>query len=181
VLIGERVTALGLLGIGLSVLGIYVLHLKSFERRALLAPFAALKERATQFALLAGICTAIYSTIDKRGVTYANPVVYTTLIFWGYSALLAPFMLRKRIAVVQEWRIGKWRIIAVGVLSTITYLLVTYVLRTSPASYVSALRGISIVLGAILGAAFLNERLTPMKTLGAVVIFAGMICIGLAK
>ena len=180
-LIGERVAALGLLGIGLSVLGIYVLHLKSFVRRALLAPFAALKGRATQFALLAGICTAIYSTIDKRGVTYANPVLYTTLIFWGYSALLAPFMLRKRIAVVQEWRIGKWRIIAVGVLSTITYLLVTYVLRTSPASYVSALRGISIVFGAILGAAFLNERLTPMKTLGAVVIFAGMICIGLAK
>ena len=181
VLIGERVTALGLLGIGLSVLGIYVLHLKSFARRALLAPFAALKERATQFALLAGICTAIYSTIDKRGVTYANPVLYTTLIFWGYSALLAPFMLRKRAAVVQEWRMGKGRIIAVGVLSVITYLLVTFVLRTSPASYVSALRGISIVFGAILGAAFLNERLTPMKTLGAVVIFTGMICIGLAK
>jgi drug/metabolite transporter (DMT)-like permease len=181
VFIGERVTALGILGIALSVLGIYVLHLRSLQRNALLAPFAALRGRATQFALLAGICTAVYSTIDKRGITYVNPMLYTTLIFWGYSLLLTPFMLRKRAAIVQEWREGKWRILAVGVLSIVTYLLVTYVLLSSPASYVSALRGISIVFGAVLGALFLKEHLTPVKTLGAVVIFTGMICIALAK
>jgi drug/metabolite transporter (DMT)-like permease len=176
VFIGERVTGLGIIGIILSVLGIYVLHLRSLQRNALLAPFAALRQRATQFALLAGICTAIYSTIDKSGITYANPMLYTTLIFWGYSLLLTPFMLRKRAAVAHEWRI-----LAVGVLSVITYLLVTYVLLSSPASYVSALRGVSIVFGAVLGALFLKEHLTPVKTLGAVVIFTGMICIVLAK
>jgi drug/metabolite transporter (DMT)-like permease len=180
VFIGERVTALGIIGIILSVLGIYVLHLRSLQRKALLAPFAALRQRATQFALLAGICTAIYSTIDKRGVTFVNPMLYTTLIFWGYSLLLTPFMLRKRTAIAHEWREGKWRILAVGMLSVITYLLVTYVLLSSPASYVSALRGISIVFGAVLGALFLKEHLTPMKALGAVVIFAGMICIAFA-
>ena len=179
--IGERVTPLGLFGIALSIIGIYALHLKSFAPNALLAPFAALRERASRFALLAGICTAIYSTIDKRGVTYANPVLYTTLIIVGYSVLLTPFMLRKQVAIAHEWKNNKRHIVAVGVLSVVTYLLVTYVLRTSPASYVSALRGISIVFGAVLGALFLKEHLTPLKTLGAVVIFAGMICIGLAK
>ena len=178
--LGERVTGLGILGIVCTVIGIYVLHLRSFERRELLAPFAALRTSVSRFALGAAVCTAAYSTIDKHGVRLVDPPLYTALIFVGYSLLLGLFMVRQRNLIQHEWRNHGARAIAVGILSVITYLLVSYVLASSPASYVSALRGVSIVFGSVLGVALLGEAMGRIKVIGSVIMFAGMICIALA-
>ncbi len=178
--LGERVTGLGILGIVCTVIGIYVLHLRSFERRELLAPFAGLRTSVSRFALGAAVCTAAYSTIDKHGVRLVDPPLYTALIFVGYSLLLGLFMVRQRNLIQHEWRNHGARAIAVGILSVITYLLVSYVLASSPASYVSALRGVSIVFGSVLGVALLGEAMGRIKVIGSVIMFAGMICIALA-
>ncbi len=180
-LLGERVTALGIVGIALTVVGIYVLHLRSFARDDLLAPFAALGTPVSRFALGAAICTAAYSTLDKQGVALVNPIFYTAWIFVGYSVLLSVYVLRQRELVQQEWRSHGWRAVTVGVLSVITYLLVSHVLVSSPASYVSALRGISIVFGSVLGVALLGETMGRIKVIGSLIMFAGMIGIALAK
>ncbi len=180
-LLGERVTALGMVGIALTVMGIYMLHLRSFARGDLLAPFAALRTPVSRFALGAALCTAAYSTLDKQGVALVNPTFYTGWIFIGYSLLLSVLMLRQRDLVRQEWQQHSGRAIAVGVLSVITYLLVSYVLTSSPASYVSALRGISIVFGSVLGVALLGEAMGRIKVIGSFIMFAGMIGIALAR
>jgi len=181
VMLGERVTALGIAGIGLTVIGIYVLHLRSFERRDLLAPFATLRTPVSRFALGAAICTASYSTLDKQGVALIQPTFYTAWIFIGYSVFLSFFVFRQPKLIQQEWREHGGRAIVVGVLSVITYVLVAYVLTSSPASDVSALRGISIVFGSVLGVAMLGEAMGRMKVIGSLILFAGMIGIALAK
>lgn len=180
-LLGERVTGLGILGICLTVVGIYVLHLRSFARSDLLAPFAALRTPVSRFALGAALCTAAYSTIDKQGVALIHPIFYTAWIFVGYSVLLSVFILRQPQLIQHEWRNHGWRAIAVGVLSVITYLLVSHVLTSSPASYVSALRGVSIVFGSVLGVALLGEAMGRIKVVGSLILFAGMIGIALAR
>jgi drug/metabolite transporter (DMT)-like permease len=179
--LGERVTALGIFGIALTVIGIYVLHLKSFAWVDLLGPFAALRTPVSRFALGAAICTAAYSTLDKHGVALVNPTFYTAWIFVGYSVFLGAFMWRQPNLVQQEWRQHGWRVIAVGVLSVITYMLVSYVLTSSPASYVSALRGVSIVFGSVFGVALLGEAMGRIKVIGSLILFTGMIGIALAK
>lgn len=179
--LGERVTALGIVGICLTVLGIYVLHLRSFARDDLLGPFAALGTPVSRYALGAAACTAAYSTLDKQGVMLVNPTFYTAWIFIGYSVILGAFLLRRPTLIQHEWRNHGGRAIAVGVLSVITYVLVSYVLTNSPASYVSALRGVSIVFGSMLGVALLGETMGRIKVVGSLVMFAGMIGIALAK
>jgi drug/metabolite transporter (DMT)-like permease len=176
----ESVSWLGAFGVALIVVGIYVLHLRAFNRDHLLAPFVSLKSRASQFALLSGFAVAAYSAFDKIGVTLLNPVFY----FWlalGLSVLfLAPMLAAKRNAVALEIKNNAPSILAVAVIITFGYLLILFVLQNNKASYATSIRGVSVVFGALMGAVVLKEEMTPPKILGGLIIFAGIVCIGLA-
>ena len=181
VFLGERVTGLGVAGILLTVAGVYVLHVRSVDRRGLLAPLAALRERASQLALLTGAIIAAYSVVDKVGVTYVPPEVYIYLIFGASAAYLAPYMLtRKRAALRKEWQVSRATVVVAAVLFVASYLLVLFALQGAQVSYVSAVRGIGVVFAAALGTLLLREPFAWMKLWGSLLIFAGIACIQLA-
>jgi drug/metabolite transporter (DMT)-like permease len=183
VVLGERISDLGALGIALTVIGIYVVHLRSFARDALVEPLHALRtSRSSQLALLSGFTIASYSVVDKIGVGYVDPVVYFFAVMAVCCALLAPFALkRKRDALATEMRVN-WRAVGiVAVLNVVGYLLILIILATNKASYATSVRGASVVFGAVLGAVVLKEAMGNMKIFGASIIFAGIICIGLAQ
>lgn len=183
VVLGERISLFGALGIALTVAGIYVVHLRSFARESLVEPFRALRtSRSSQMALLSGFTIASYSVADKIGVGYVDPIFYFFAIMAVCCALLAPFALtRKRDALVTEMRVNWKAVVVVGALNVIGYLLILSILATNKASYATSVRGASVVFGAILGAVVLKEAMGNMKILGACIIFAGIICIGLAR
>lgn len=180
--LGERVAPQGIAGILLIVGGIYTLHLTSLDWRGLCAPLWALRrERASQLALLVGVTIASYSVVDKVGVRYVRPFPYLYLVFAVTGVALAPYMLTARRAAIQrEWQANKVAIVAVALLYVGAFLLVLIALTSSKVSYVSSVREVSVVSGAALGALVLRERFGGAKILGAVLIFAGMVCIGLA-
>ena len=60
-------------------------------------------------------------------------------------------------------------------------LLVMIVLRENKVSYVSSVREMSVVVAALLGALVLREPFGEKKLAGAALIFAGIVCISLAK
>jgi len=178
---GERPSALGLFGIALIVSGVYLVPLASLARRDLFAPLASLRSRASQLALLTGVTIAAYSTIDKVGVRYVDPVYYYFLVLVVSIIGLLPYLwLRKREETVAELR-GHWRsILVVGATIVVGYLVILFVLQTSPVSYATSVRGISVVFGALMGVLVLKEKFTLPKLVGAILMFAGVVCIGLA-
>lgn len=179
--LGEHVTVIGVAGILLTVVGVYVLHLQTIDRRGLLAPLAALRERASKLALLTGAVIAGYSVVDKVGVQYVPPEIYIYLIFGVSAVYLAPLMLtRKWVAVRKEWRVNRASVLAAAVLFVVSYLLVLFALRGAQVSYVAAVRGIGVVFAAVLGTALLHEPFARMKLWGSLLIFAGIACIQFA-
>jgi drug/metabolite transporter (DMT)-like permease len=180
--LGERVPLLGLAGIGGIVAGVYVLHLRALDRRALLAPLRSVRERPSQLALLTGAIIAGYSVVDKAGVQHVAPGPYLYLTFVVAGLILTPYMLlARRSAAVAEWQANRGRILVVAVLSVVTYGLVLAVLTTSRVSYVAAVREIAVVFAAVLGAVVLREPFGDKKVAGALLIFAGIVCITLAR
>jgi len=179
--LGESITLIGVIGIALTIAGIYVLHLRSLHKRDILMPLRAFAGRNFHISLLTAISTALYTVVDKVGVTYVNPTAYITWLFLLCGVMLAPFMLiRRKPQVITELKANPGTILIVGVLFAASYWLVLLASTLSKVSYLSSVRGISIVFGAIIGAVMLREGLGRIKLLGAAVIFAGMICIGLA-
>ena len=178
---GEHLSWLGTLGIALGVLGVYILPLPDLSGTSLRAPLASLRRRAAQLALLNGLSIALYSTVDKQGVKLVDPIVYFWLVLCVSLIGLAPWLwFRLRQETLSEWR-ARWKTaLAVGALITGGYVLILFILRNNPVSYATAVRSVSIVFGALLGVIVLKERVTAPRVLGSLVIFAGVVCIGLA-
>ena len=179
--LNERATTGGLLGIALIVAGIYVLHVRSLGWRGLYAPLLSLRERPSQLALLTGLLIASYNVVDKVGVNVtANPVLYLYMVFLVSAVLLTPYIFAaRRSAVKAEWQANKASVIAVAVMSGAAYLITLLALTVAKVSYVTPVREVSVVFGALMGALVLREAFGGSKVAGSVLIFAGILCIGL--
>jgi len=143
--IGESLSFQGISGIALIILGIYTLHLTSFTRRDFFQPILALRGHSSRWALSTGGTIALYSLVDKIGVSQVNPLVYVYLMFVGAWFLLSPYVLTRRGLLLQEWRKNRNAILIVGFLSLFTYFLVLFAMQVSKISYIAALRESSIV------------------------------------
>ncbi len=181
-LIHEKISRLGVFGIVVIVLGIYVIHLKAFNLRSFLEPLRAVKGSGSIWALSTGVTIAGYSLVDKVGVGIVFTPVYIYLMFVLAWAMLCPWVLvRERGLILKEWRLNKRAILTVGFLDLFTYMMVLFAMTFSKVSYVVAVREVSIVFSALYGILWLNERHGVQKMAGAVLIALGVIMIGLAR
>jgi drug/metabolite transporter (DMT)-like permease len=181
-ILNEQLSPPGLYGIALVILGIFIIHLRSFAVQSFFEPFLALRGRASLWALCTGGTIAGYSLVDKVGVSIVNPPVYIYLMFVISLLLLSPYVFAKvRFDLKKEWNINKIKIFIVGFLDLFTYLMILFALQISKVSYVAAAREVSIVFSALLGIMLLQEKNAPQKLVGAVLISLGVILIGLSR
>jgi drug/metabolite transporter (DMT)-like permease len=175
-LLDERLSPLGSLGIVLVVAGIAALHLLP-GRDVARAPTPA---AALLWPVVTGLTIAGYSLVDKAGVARLNPVPYMLLLEGGCALLGLPLLGLRRDAVRRELR-GWPMIVLAATMSALAYTLVLFAFRISKTGYVVASRELSIVLSAVIGSLWLREgRLAP-RLVGAMIVLAGVVCIALAR
>jgi drug/metabolite transporter (DMT)-like permease len=178
----EQLSFAGIVGISLIILGIYLIHLKSFSVVAFIEPLRALRGSASVWALCTGGTIAGYSLVDKVGVGLVYPPVYIYLMFVISLLLLSPYiMVRQRAALKLEWLVNKGPILIDGFLVLFTYLMILFAFRLSKVSYVVAAREVSIVFSAFLGIIWLKEKHASQKIAGAALIALGVVFIGLSN
>ena len=181
-ILNEQLSIPGLYGIALVIVGIFIIHLRSFAIQSFFEPFLALRGRASLWALCTGGTIAGYSLVDKVGVSFVNPPVYIYLMFVISLLLLSPYVFVKvRFELKKEWNINKIQIFIVGFLDLFTYLMILFALQISKVSYVAAAREVSIVFSALIGIILLQEKNAPQKLVGAVLISLGVILNGLSR
>src|SRR5262249_22364911 len=122
------------------------------------------------FALLGALTLAGYTVWDKYVIATLDPFLY----LYGYNVVVAlgylPFLLRDAPAVREQWVSHRGALIQVAVLNTATYLLVLYALSLAKASYVGALRQLSLVAGLAFGVSLLGERLSRRRVAGVALL-----------
>jgi uncharacterized membrane protein len=182
VLINEQLSITGVFGITLVIVGIFVIHLRTFSIESFLEPFRALRGGASLWALCTGGTIAGYSLVDKVGVIHVHPPVYIYLMFVISLLLLSPYVfVKERADLRKEWEINKIQILIVGFLDLFTYLMILFALQISKVSYVAAAREVSIVFSALLGIMLLREKHASQKFAGAVFISLGVVLIGFSR
>jgi drug/metabolite transporter (DMT)-like permease len=175
IFLGERLSGLAMLGIGLVALGTVAINLRGLGRPSLGAVREIVQQKGTSYALLTGLVIAAYSALDKYGVSQVPATLYGCLLFAGLTLILLPVAVVRRRAMAQEWKLHRGSVVAVGLLMPLSYLLVLLALTLAPVSYVAAAREISVVLAAVLGAVVLHEGYGRQRLLGSTAIAAGLI------
>ena len=142
---------------------------------------AARRLAGVGWALATGVCIAAYSIIDKAGVARLHPLAYISLMGVGMSVLLAPFVLRRRVALAHEWRVNGRAIAVASSMNLTSYLLVLFAFRLSKAGYVVAARETSIVFSVLIGSLLMREGHLGPRLVGAMVVLIGVAGVALAR
>lgn len=183
--LSERISPAGGAAILLVVAGIFVSHLESGQRGGWRLPFQAASESAVLWALATGLTTALYSVVDKVGVSRVSPDIYIYLMFVVTSLSLAPYYLRRANAGTLRSILGDGKailqILSAGAIMMGSYGLLLFALRMSKVSYVVAARGVSVLIAAGLGVFLLKEEGKLQTLLGAGLVAAGLILLTLSK
>lgn len=179
VALGERVAPAGVVGLVSIVTGILVLNLPDFSLASVRGLAVALRGKATMFAVAAGFVAAGYTVWDKRAVAVMAPFaymyLYTVLVAIGYV-----LWLRAQVAPAEvraTWVAHAPSVVAIGMMNTVSYLLILLALRTGVTSYVLGMRQLSIAMGVWMGWGLLKERMTTGRAAGVALIVAGCLVI----
>jgi drug/metabolite transporter (DMT)-like permease len=174
-LLGERPSALGLLGIALVVVGIFAVHRPIHHRGA------ASARVAVALAMVTGVMTAGYSVVNKVGVQRAPVPLYAFLVFAVDAVLLAAVLALRGHDLWPRGGSGWGRAAAVGALMLAAYLGVLDAMSLAPVSYVVAGREVSIVITALAGAIMLREPHSTRRLAAAAVIFVGLVVLSVSR
>lgn len=176
----EHITFGGVGGVLLIVVGLYTINLPRLG--AWMEPWRALGKPGPRWALFAGACISFYTAIDRVGITYVAPLLYTYLALWFSMIWLTPvtFSMVGRKGLAAEWRHSTWITALAGFTSLSAYALVLLAMSLgTPASYAGAVREFSVVLGAGYGVLVLKEDHGTIRLFGATLVGAGVAMIGL--
>jgi drug/metabolite transporter (DMT)-like permease len=183
--LGETVSPGGALGIAVTVLGVWLVHTQGDLRpRAFVTPGAG-------FAYLSLLATVGYSLLDKRAMGILEPapwtgplprsIVYFFLIAIAHGVFFLPLALRRiPRGTWRTLRAGEWGMafLATGI-SLGSYGLILEAYRRAPASYVVAVRQVSVLFAVGIAAFWLRERPSRPRILGAAATVAGVALIAL--
>ena len=143
-------------------------------------PFAWHKSEARHavgFALLTGCTIAVYTVWDKSSVAawLIPPLAYD----WGcnfFRCLVLVPMTRRRApgAMAVAWREKRKSVVAIALLSPLSYILVLTAMVFTPVSLVAPAREISILFAALMGAHFLREGDLTRRVVAAVGMVLGI-------
>jgi drug/metabolite transporter (DMT)-like permease len=176
VLLGEQLPWSGYLGVGLMVAGVYVASLPIERSRTKFELTGSFRNSAVGWALASGIFISIYSLSDKVAVVATPPLIYNWWVFAGNTILWMPIVWRKfRFRANFEELRNNWsRIIPTGAMMMGSYGAALAALALTSASYVVAGRGLSVVIGALLGSFMLREGFGFTRITGAILMVTGL-------
>jgi drug/metabolite transporter (DMT)-like permease len=128
-----------------------------------------------------GVLIATYTVVDGLAVRHTDVLLYAGWLFLlqGPVIPLLAVAVRGR-RIVSQARPWWWLGLTGGAVSLLAYGLVLWAQQSGALAAVAALRETSIVVGALLGAVFLGERLGRGRAVASAVVVLGVVLVNLA-
>lgn len=171
--LSETVSVWSVAGLATVVAG--VLLISGFGQRQ--TGDASRRRAGIWYGIFTGILIACYTVWD--GYAVKNRALAPILIEYCSHpirvAVLAPVGWRQWPAVRALWVAHRWKIIVIGAISPLAFIMVLYAMKTAPIHYVAPVREMSIVFGVIFGAKLLTEENFKPRLVGSLLILAGIV------
>jgi drug/metabolite transporter (DMT)-like permease len=173
--LGEIPSVGGLIGIIMIISGLVIIGTTSLIQNHTNNP----QFRGIVMALSVALVISIYTLVDGYAVKHGPALPYGLSLFVLMPLLTTPLIVRHygRDSMVKAFRAQPGRLILVGFLGLIAYMMALFAYSIAPVNYSEAIREVSVVMGAFAGWYFLGEQMGKIRIVGAVIIFAGIVLI----
>ena len=177
-ILGERLGAPGIAGVGLLLVGLLILQRPWRVLRAANRASGS-GDAAVRFALATGVMIAAYSAVDRVGSRLVEPWFYAGLIWASCMVFLWAYVWFRRVVLRAPAETGPFdrRRAAIGGWITLSaYLLILVAFSVAPLTAVAPLRESAIVLASGWGTMRLGEgrdRSETIRRIGASALVVG--------
>jgi uncharacterized membrane protein len=182
VTIGERPSPLGVAGVLLSALGVYLLNV-SRARVGWWEPLRVLfTDRGQRYTLLAALFYAPSVITIKQAILASNAAMGTLGGYLAASAIMTPIVLWTSAAhfarLPRYWK----EFVALGLFAALTTISQGHAYTLTLSSYVEAVKQVEILFAMAIGVlAFGEAQRVRESAVGAVVMLVGMVLLALAS
>lgn len=173
----EKPTPGGILGISMVVIGMIMIGATSLIQ----SRGSRLHVKGILTALAVALVISLYTLIDGTAVKQGPPLPYALTMFMFVPVLTTAYNVRRFgwEHFAAAWNGARLPLILAAALGVVAYLLALIAYSFAPLSYSGAIREVSVVIGAILGWQFLQEKMGGTRVLGSIVIFMGILVIAI--
>lgn len=176
-LLGQSPSWAAFAAIAVVVPGIYILNLKD---KYLYNPLNILKDdKANRHALINLVLIAVAGILDAIAIKASDPLFFGFVNTLGAIPVLVAFALLFGVRELGKIRRHLVSMSLSGGLFGASFLTHMIALSLGPLAYVSAVRGSSAVMGAVLGFIYLKESVTVPKLVALGLITIGAVILGL--
>jgi drug/metabolite transporter (DMT)-like permease len=181
VTIGEHPSPLGIAGVLLSAVGVYLLNV-SRARVGFWEPLRVLfTDRGQRYTLVAALFYAPSVITIKQAILASNAAMGTLGGYLAASLLMTPIVLRTSARhftrLPRHWK----EFVALGLFASLTTISQGHAYTLTLSSYVEAVKQVEILFAMVIGVlAFGEAQRVRESALGAVVMLVGMVLLALA-
>ena len=179
-IVNEFPSPMGLLGVLLILVGVYVTKIKEVKYGYLKPIKATVSDKGMQYIMVVLVLYSISSNVDKIATQASSPLFYSVALQAFSAAGLTPLMILKADDWKSTIREDYKKIIPVGLLNGLASVFFLTAFTYTLVIYVTALKRASTITTVIGGSLLLNEGGLRQRLLGAVIVVIGVIVIGLA-
>jgi len=176
ILLGERVSFAGGIGILFIAAGSYTLHISKI-REGIFEPLRAItRERGSVLMIGVALIYSLTSTLGKVAIQHSSPLFFGSTYFTALALFFAPIAFYKN----KEKKMENKTIFSV-ILPGIFYslMVVSHMIAISLAkvAYVISVKRMSLIIGVLYGYLFFKEKNIGERFIGASLMFIGFIMV----
>lgn len=176
-ILGEALTPGGMAGIGLIVLGSYVLNVSRVSQ-GILVPLAALtRDPGARSMLLTAVLYSVTATLGKLAILHSNPYTFGITYYLCFILLMGAFLPFRADVHMRTLRDMPLTGLILGAVVAVSIFSHWIAIARIPAAYMIALKRTSILFGVLYGALLFHEERITERLTGTAIMLSGVACI----
>jgi drug/metabolite transporter (DMT)-like permease len=172
IMLGERISTGGGIGVALIASGSYLLNLKSL-RNGLLEPFRAIfRERGSLFMIVVALIYSITSTLGKQAITASSPFMFAAFYFPLMALAITPIALWNSRG--SAWMPALRAAALPGLCCAVEIVTHMVAVSLTNVAYMIAVKRTSLLMGVLYGHFMFREEGLKERLLGAILMVTGV-------
>lgn len=177
VLLGEKISFAGGIGIFLIAAGGYTLNIRDF-RKGLFGPFIAItKERGSLYMIIVAIIYSISATLAKKVIEHSSPLFAGFAYYVALCVAIAPIAYYKGIKNRKVDKEVFKATLLPGILDSVGMVTNMIGLSLTKVAYMISVKRLSLLIGVFYGYLFFREPDLRERLLGTALMLSGFILI----
>lgn len=181
-LIGEKVSVSGAIGIILIVIGSYVLNISQFKKGFFEPLVAIAKEKGSVYMILVAFIYSITASLGKLGVESSSPIFFGSIYFFIILIAFTPIAFFKKRETLPKLNSKVLRIAFLpGLFFSLMIISHFVALSLTKVAYMISVKRLSLLIGVVYGYYLFKESNIGERLIGATIMLSGFVLIVLSS